>query len=229
LSSAISFLSIAFIALVVTPTTADAAPRLWVSVGGGYGTYEMSDINRDVRRFNEGEGTNMDEVDRGPAIGLQAGVSVMPGLDVGAGFERVFASTDVAYPAGSRDFDFSANAFCAFANYGIMSQGEFLLSVGAGIGGISATGKVEVFEAGHGTSEGDITGSGLLLQGHLAGEYYVAPRISLVPLAGYRSAEIEGYEINGAPLYNPDGSKESLDYDGVILRIAVKFALTGES
>jgi hypothetical protein len=211
--------------LLGAATAAFGARSFWLAPVGGYSTYRMQDVNRDIGHFNADFDLQMDKVSGGAAFGFEAGVSIAPRCGVSAGFERMYGSSELEYAGGSRGFQLSANAYCVSAHYTLPASDVLNIGVAAGIGVISAAGQVRVSTVSTGTIAGDLAGRGVLLQGQLRGEYYLAPQVALVPSVGYRRAKIDRFEINGSPLHNPDGSRESLDYSGVILRLALKLVL----
>jgi len=220
------FLALVLALLTGVANESCAVTPVWITGTGGYSTYKMGYVNRDIGAFNAAYALSMDEVNGGLAYGLQVGMDVAPNVGLSVALERLSAFTEVSFWGGSRRFNLAANALFGSVHYSLPSYGPARLNVAAGIGLISAAGQLKVATTGSGTNVGDVTGNGFLLQGQVGGEYSVAPRVFLVTSAGYRMAKINGYEVDGDVVRNTDGSEESLDYGGFIFRLGLKLALT---
>jgi hypothetical protein len=205
--------------------SARAAGQFWSGADGGYRTYGMSDINRDIRHLNTATGLEVNEIGGGRAGGIEVGVTLTSRLSLAAGYERLTASAVLGDSSGSVTYDLPANLVFGSVEYTAPSSTAFHLGLAAGLGLVSAAGKIEVNAFGADSSSGKVTGTGLMLQARVLGEYRVTHQIVLVPNVGFRLAKIGRQRLNGRTMYNADGSREVLDYSGFVIDFAVRFLL----
>jgi len=161
----------------------------------------MSEINDDIQDLNSYTGLNMDEIGGGMALGAEAGLNITPTLSLAGGFERMTGSTEIGDYSGRIELNLPANAFYGCVQYVAPSTTPFHIGFAAAMGIVSAAGEVNVAVTGEGAASGDVSGSGLMLQGRVVGEYQATPRVILAPSLGYRLARISKYEVAGQPVY----------------------------
>jgi hypothetical protein len=219
------------LALVLTlPTVVSAgASRPWLAVSGGWGTYSMSDVNSEIRAVNDtlaGSGLTMDEISGGFGFGLTVGVDLPSRVSVGFGYERLSASTDVGDFSGSVTYKLPANAFRATVGYRFPTERTVAASVGFGLGLVKEAGSLELVVTGAGAASADLSGSGPLLETFVGGDWWAAPQFALVGSAGYRYAKVREIRVQGMTAYNADGSKYTVDYSGIVMRLGFKVALS---
>lgn len=215
------------VALLLGLTTAafgQVAPALWLGAEGGFGTYSMSDVNLDIQDFNASSGLQMDEISKGLAFGVNAGVN-LGSLGLGLAYERVTASSEISDATGSLEYNFPANAVYGLVQYRLPSPGPLKIGFGGGLGMISSAGSMNIAIQGLGAASGDISGSGILAEARVFGDYHATPMIVLSPSVGYRYTKVPSCKIEGQQVYNADGSKLSIDYSGIILRAGIKFMI----
>jgi hypothetical protein len=212
------------------PALASAAgPRVWLATDGSWATYSMSDVNNEVRAINaalDSTGLVMDEVKHGFGFGFALGLDTPGGLSVGFGYERLAASTEIGDFSGVIRYNLPANTYRAIAKYRFPSQQPVAAAIGVGVGRVSEAGSVEAAAIGFGAIAADLKGSGPLIEGFVSGEWSGGPRVALVGSAGYRYAKVSELQTQGQTVLNPDGSKYTVDYSGLLIRIGMKLMLS---
>lgn len=199
------------------------ANAFWLTVNGGYNTYAMSDINDDIQAVNGViSPLHMDEISSGTSYGLGFGIPVSKKVDIGLTYEKLSADSDVGDATGSIKYDFAAKAYKATLLYHFASSSKFASGLSAAVGTISSGGEVEFQQDGYQTRRGDVEGSGLLLEGAFAADYWVSPRVAITGSVGYRLAKVSEPEIAGSPIYDDGGNRLEVDYSGLALRIGLK-------
>jgi hypothetical protein len=211
------------VALSAVPVHAYGRPIPWAEVTGRFGTYAMDDVNREIRSIDAAIYARFDEITSGYGLGAAVGVLANPATSLAVRYERLFAKSEASDYSGSITYDLGGNAFYATAEYRTPSSGKAVFGSGVGAGIVSLAGEASISLSGVGAVTGDLGGSGPLFQGYLFAEIPIGPRVTMVPLAGYRYAKVASVEIEGQPLYNPDGSDYSADYSGIVVAVGFRF------
>lgn len=222
--------SIVFVAAILTlPASASAAPpRPWLCVTGSWGTYSMSDVNNEIGAINavlDSVGLSMDEIRGGFGFGIAVGVDIPDRVSIGLGYERLSASTEVGDLSGSLRYHLPANVVRVSVEYRIPTERSYGGSVGFGVGLVKEAGSIDLVVTGVGAVAADLDGSGPLLDASVGGDWWMASQFALVGSAGFRYAKVREIRIEGQTIYNADGSKYSVDYSGVVVRLGLKAAL----
>jgi hypothetical protein len=207
------------LALIVPGSAVHALPRPWLGISGSVNTYEMNDVNAQIREIDL---NNLDEIGDGFAFGLHAGLSMSPLLNVVVGYGFLTARTEVGGVASQFDYNLPAHAFQAGLELRAPTPGPFKLGVGVAAGMVSSAGDLVLAVAGVGDLVGEISGSGPLFEGYAVADFWFSPIMALSPSVGYRYAKISEVKVNGTTLYNLDGSEYSLDYSGYFARLTFK-------
>lgn len=220
-------LSLALLLTLSSPVFAAVRPILWLH--GGWGSYEMSDVNRDISSINSliaSTGLQMHQINNGLGFGAGAGVELIGGSSLVVGYDRLSAESDVGDPTGSIKYSLPANVFSLRGEYVFPGGSGFRPHVGGSLGLISEAGTVSVSATGSGTVNGGLTGSGGSIDFYGGGSLSLSPQYAIGGSVGYRYAKIGETKVNGNTIYNSDGSKYSIDYSGVFLRLEARVALT---
>jgi hypothetical protein len=204
---------------------ARSGSEFWIGGSGGINTYSMSDVNDDIANLGAITGYSMDTIKRGWAYGVRVGVYPSPTLSIAGGYERLTGSSEIADYSGRITYDFPADFFFSEVEYLPPSSSPFRFGLVGRLGVLAAAGKVEVAVTGEGAVSGDVTGSGIGLEGGLVGEGHAGPRVILSPSLSYAYAKISDFEVANQAVANRDGSRMALDYSGVRLRLALKILL----
>ncbi len=218
-------------ALLLPSAVSASVPKPWLGLTGSWATYSMTDVNQDIGAINaaladSGLALRMDEINNGLGFGVAAGLDFPGGFTLGLAYERLSASTDVSDATGGIGYQLPANAFSLRGQYRLPSPGMGAFSLGVGVGWVSEAGALEVSDADFGAFAFDLEGSGLLIEPFVSGDWWVAPQIALSGSAGYRYAKVSEVQVFNQTIYNPDGSKYTVDYSGLLLRAGLKLALT---
>ncbi len=200
-------------------------PVYWMTPSFGLNTYAMDDVNTEIRFLDDALPGSMDEIESGWSYGVAFGVDLPSRLSLAVGYERFFASTDYGDPSGSLDYDFAANVLKGSLLYRLSPPGLREFAVGFSFGMISSAGEVAIVDFEEGAFKGDVEGSSPLLEGFLAGDFRLTPKVALAGTVGYRIAEVDEIEIEGIPVTMPDGSDYTVDYGGLLLRVGLKIWL----
>jgi hypothetical protein len=215
------------LALLLSPATASSDARPWLGLEGSWATYSMSDVNAEIRSINSMIApTTMNEIKNGFGFGATGGVDLSNGATFGLGYDRLSANSSASDPSGSITYDLPANAFRAFGDYRFPSKSQFSPVVGAAAGLVSESGSVSLSVAGVGSASGEAKGTGPVLEAFAGGDWSASPRFAVVGSLGYRYAKIG--EVKGQAnqvIYNPDGSKYTIDFSGFLLRLGIRVGL----
>jgi hypothetical protein len=187
----------------------------------------MGDVNDEIRNVNAalaGSGLTMDEINNGFGFGITLGGDFNNPVTIGLGYDRLFGGSEVGDQSGSIKFDLPANAFRAFGEYRLPSSGQFRPWVGIAEGLVSASGSIELAVTGVGTDAGDVSGVGPLTEAYVGGDVWAAPTFAMAASLGYRYAKIGEVKVRDQTVFNADGSKYTLDYSGLLLRVGFKIA-----
>ncbi len=211
---------------VVTPAVAAGAVGIFGHAG--YGTYAMSDLNDTIATINEqlaAAGIQMDEISGGLDVGGGLRLHLSPALDLSAGYERLFASTDVGINVQGteikQEFQVPANAITGTAELYLPSSGPVRFGVGAGLGYYLASGTSKLTVTGEPEVSEDVKGHGFGFHGLALLDVPATESIHLSAAAGFRYARTTNVEVGGEEQRNEDGSKSTLDYSGLMTRAGV--------
>jgi len=193
-------------------STSATGIRPWLGADGSWARYFMSDVNRDIPDDELG----MDEISSGLGLGASAGLDLSPGLGIGVGYERLFASSE-AGSGSSLKYDLAANAYRAFVEYRLKSAGRLGGRLGIAGGTVMEAGSVEI-----GDESFDVTGSGPLIEAYATTEWQAAPHLAVVFSQCCRYARVGEVKADHAVLWNADGSRFSVDYSGIFLRLGLR-------
>lgn len=216
------------VVILSAPSPSHAAVRPWLSGAIGGSTYAMGDVNDDIGALNSaiaGSGLSMDEITRGLNAGLAFGLDVGNGLSLGVGFDRLAGSSDVGDWSASIEYDMPANLVRAFGRYAFESGSKAQGFLEASLGRVMAAGSATVSVTGVGSESGDLSGSGLALEGGGGVLLWVAPQLALTGAAGFRHAVVGSTEFDGRPIYNASGGDYQLDYSGLFARVGLQVSL----
>jgi len=214
----VSIVMLAVAALLFAETAAARSgpgAGLWLEGFGSWNTYSMTDPNRLVGLVNDeltGTGLSMDRIRDGFGLGIRAGGDLSL-LTLGIGYERFFARSSIPGVIGTVQLTFPANAVLGLVEYRLPASraAGVRLGVAGGIVSLAPVSRVLPVE---------LTGSGPLLEGYAAAEWWTTPHVALVGAAGYRFAKVGKPESGGVRV-----SDFEIDYGGVQVRAGVKFAL----
>lgn len=202
-----------------------AAKTFWIGPVIGIGTYAMSDVNDDINNISAVTGLSMDEITNGVAFGAEAGLQVTPMTSIFAVFERVTASSEVGDYSGSLEYKLPANVFLGGVQQSFPSSSQFQFGLAALAGIVSSAGEINLSITGEGAVSGDISGSGPVAEARLVGDYIASPALVISTNVGYRFAKISEIKVEDQTVFNPDGSKEAVDYSGITARVLLKIFL----
>jgi hypothetical protein len=214
--------AICLLTAIASASTAQALPRPWLGISGSISTYEMGDVNAQIRDIDL---ANLDEIGNGFAFGLHAGLRLSPLLNLAVGYGFLTASSEVAGPVGALDYNLPAHAFHGGVELRAPTPGPVKLGVGAGVGMVSSAGDLVLAVAGLGDLVGEVSGSAPMYEGYAMADLWFTPLMALSPSIGYRHAKISEIQVNGTTLYNLDGSQFSVDYSGYFARLTLKIGL----
>ena len=218
---------VAVVLLVLSPATAlggDARPFL--AAAGGFHTYRMGDVNSEIDQVNVGIAPlQMDNIKSGFGFGAAIGVDLKPEVTLEIDYQRLLASSKVGDPTGSLEYSLPANEFTFRATFRQATEARFALGFGAAAGLVKSAGELILSATGVGSVSAHFSGSGPALEGFVSGDWRVAPRFAVTPHLGFRYAKISETKVEGQVIYNPDGSKYSLDYSGLTTAVELKLFL----
>jgi hypothetical protein len=199
------------------------ASAVSIFAGGGWSTHSMSDVNDELQILNALIAPlSIDEISGGATYELGVSIPLSSALELGLAYERFSPSSDVGDATGSISYDFAANTYRAFLLYGFPSTSKFKVGIGGALGIVSSAGQVEIRETGGDFASGSVSGSDLLLEGFVHGDYWVSPRVAVFGDAGFRYAKVGEIEVRNTPIYTDTGDRYSVDYSGLSLRVGLK-------
>jgi opacity protein-like surface antigen len=224
-----TFAFLMLVAALAFPACATARVKPWLGTDGSWATYSMTDVNRLIRDFNKvvadvGLLTTMDQIKYGLGFGAALGIDLPGGVALGLGYERLTASSGLS-PLGSNEYP--ADALRAFAEYKLPVRGLTGLHLGAAGGTVSEAGRME-FTMPWITENVRLSGKGPLVEVYVGSAVWATPQFGLSGSLGYRYAKVGkvkgklGHET--ATLYNDNGSKFTIDYSGMFMRLGLKAA-----
>ncbi len=171
----ITIVALMLFVLTLMPSEALAAgARAWIGGHLGLSTYSMSDVNDDIGTINAalaGTGLSMDEINGGMTAGGVFGIEFPNGFTIGAGVDRLNASSEVGDASGGIEYDLPANAFRVLGQFAFKGRGRSGAHVGASLGKVSSSASVSVTETGVGSVSTDLEGSGPLFEGYFGGDW----------------------------------------------------------
>lgn len=215
------------LALLLTPLTAAAGVRPWLSGSIGASMFDMTDVNADISSINAalaGSGLQMDEVGGGMVLGAAFGMDVGNGWSFGLGFDHLAANSEVGDPSGRIEYDLPANLGRILGRYSFASGGKGSGFVELAVGRVRSAGAVNLSVTGVGAVTGNMEGSGSSVEGSFGGTVWTAPQFALHGSVGYRHAVVNDLTVNGTPIFNAAGSRYALDYSGLFVRLGVMIA-----
>ena len=168
----------------------------------------------------------MDEINGGMTAGGVFGIEFPNGFTLGAGIDRLNASSEVGDASGGIEYDLPANAFRVLGQFAFKCRGRSGAHVGASLGKVSSSASVSITETGVGSVSADLEGSGPLFEGYFGGDWWASPQFAITGSAGFRYAKIGDLQIDGETIYTADGDKYAVDYTGVFARAGIKFAFS---
>ncbi len=219
---------LAAVTLLLPVAARAAGETVWVGPTGAWGTYAMDDVNADIALVNAaigGAGVRMDEVRNGMGLGGVVGVDLPGPLSFGAGYERLFASTDASDGIDKLEYKMPANAFRGFGEYRFIATGPTGVSLGLGAGVVSTSGEVVASSSGTPLTTSKVTGTGPLIEALAGVSLRANSTVALTGEFGYRYAKVGEVKVDGEVSTNTDGSKYTIDYSGVMLRAGIRLAL----
>lgn len=213
--------------LLTMATGASAATGTgpWVSAGLGYNGLAMDDINSaDVRWYEESpEGFNLPDINSDFALSFGLGYDMSPVVGYGFYWEHQYAGAKGTDVDVDGHLNLGADLFIGRVTARFIRKESFLLGVAGGIGFVSTSGKIDASRSGTNYGEQKITGSTFSLDGALIGEVVLGEKTLLDISVGYRYAKVDEFKVAGAPAYDADGDRMSIDYSGFMTRVGVKF------
>jgi hypothetical protein len=214
----------AVVLLTLSPAAALAGnARPWLAVAGGFHTFRMGDVNSDIEQVNTAiSPLHMDDVNSGFGFGAAVGADLNPEATLEVGYERLQGSSKVGDATGSLEYSLPANEFTFRATFRQATEARFALGFGAAAGLVTSAGEVILSATGAGSVSAHLSGSGPALEAFVSGDWRVSPRFAVTPHLGFRYAKISETKAEGQVLYNPDGSKYSLDYSGLTTGVELK-------
>ncbi len=211
--------------LLSIPSISQSAPGPWISGNFGGSLYSMNDVNDDIGNINAqlaGSGLSMEEITKGPSLGVAAGIDLPNGFGFGIGFDRLPASSDVSDASAAIEYNMPANLVRAFGRYSFSNTGQTRGFVEASVGRITTVGDVRVSVLGSGSVSADLEGSGLAIEGCMGGEHWTTPQFALTGSAGFRHAKSSKVTVDNTPIYTASGEDYTVDYSGLFVRLGLK-------
>lgn len=208
--------------------------RAWLFVGGGGAKYAMTDLNEEVKAFNQtnsGSGLAFATIDKGPGFSIEAGYETTARWNFGIGYDRLLAETSASDATDKIRYDFTTNAVRAFAEYSIRPMGSNSIHLGAGFGWIGESGKVTLTSSGSPPSEEALRGTGPLYDGYAGANLWITQTFGLSGTAGYRYAKFARIHTESGYEYDSqiDGSPVQIDFSGPYVRLGFKLASNPEN
>jgi hypothetical protein len=201
--------------------------NVWLMLNGVGGRYDMSELNDELAAFNAanaGSAMIFPMIKKGISYGGSVGVETAGRWNFGLGLDRLHAISRASDPNGAVDYDFSANAWRAFAEYAIRPMGHSSLFLGGAVGVVSESGKITESMPFQLPQAYKLDGGAPLYEAHAGGNWWASPRFALVAAAGYRYARIKTVKIEGGTLITSNGETLAVDYSGPYVRLGFKLA-----
>jgi hypothetical protein len=198
--------------------TVGAGVKPWIGISGSWGAYAMGDVNRDIADRNRelaGTGPSLNRIHGGFGLGASAGLDFPARLSLGIGYDRLAAATEAGGGAGSLKIRHPANTFRALAEYRLPGRGNLEARLGVAGGTVMEAGSESV----------KFTGSGPLLEAYASSDWRATPHLALTASLGYRYAKVSEVKAGQEVMFKADGSRFTVDYSGVLLRLGLKAAL----
>ena len=231
------FLAFAIPLLLVLAVEAEAqGSRPWLALSGSYNTYDMSEVNEDIREFNRLFDLSMDDITSSFGFGAAIGVDLSPAFVAGLGYELLPATTHINAGGFAYEYDLAADVVVGRLAWRAPVGGSIQPGIGVGVGVAFVSGEIGeaagvsfpaaepgVGRAGQAVILGDrveVSGDGPYLEGYAQADARLGPRWALVPAVGYRHARIEA-EQRGSE----GQSNGTFDFSGLVSRVALKFFL----
>jgi hypothetical protein len=201
--------------------------KVWMTLNGGGGKYDMSELNAEIAAFNAanaGSGLAFPLIEDGVSWGGAVGYETPGHWNFGLGLDRLHAATKAGDASGSLDYQFTANAWHAFGDYALQPMGHSSLFVGAAVGILAESGKLIEAIPGQGPLEYKLHGASPLYEAHGGGSWWATPRFALVATAGYRYAKLKSLKVEGGAFITANGEALAVDYTGPYFRLGFKLA-----
>jgi|GEM_PF-1310260 len=213
------------ILMLATPVGAATGLGPWISAGVGLNGLAMDDINKADLRWYEPSPTGFDlpDITSGMMLSFGVGYDMSPVVGYGFYYEHQYASTKGTDVDVDGNLNLGANIFTGRVTARFIRRESVLLGVSGGLGYLATSGNTKVTRSGINYGEQKIKGSGFSIEGGLLGEIKLADKTLLDITVGYRYAKVDEFKLDGAPVYNEDGSRMSLDYSGVTARVGIKY------
>ncbi len=215
--------------LLTIPATSRGATGPWISGNFGGSLYAMKDVNNGINNFNAliaGSGLSMEEITKGPSLGLAIGIDLLNGFGFGIGYDRLPAKSDVSDASGSIEYNLPANLVRAFGRYSFSSAGQTRGFVEASVGRVTTVGDLSLSVSGSGSESADLEGSGIAIEGCMGGEHWTTPQFALTASAGFRHAKSSNVTFGNTPIYTTSGDDYTVDYSGLFARLGFKVAFS---
>src|SRR5262245_9483080 len=150
--------------------------RVWLSLNGGGGTYDMSTLNAELDDINASYGYSFPHVTQGTSMGGSVGFETAGRWNYGLGFDRLAATTRTSDASGSIEYALGANAWRMFAEYALRPIGRSTVFVGAGFGILQEHGKIVFTAPGTAPDEYKTNGSNPMIEGYVGGNVWATSR-----------------------------------------------------
>jgi hypothetical protein len=227
------------IPLTAPATTQAATPaariKPWIGLNGSWGSYGIADADFLIERTDDGFGVvrkthhlGPKKISSGSGFGGSVGLDFPGHVTLGAGYDRLAASSIASNANGSNEYRLPANALRVFVEYRLPARGHFGTRLGLAGGTV-----MEARSAARDSSSSDgmnrsfpIKGSGALLEVYGSGEWQPTSRVAATASLGYRYAKVYEVQVDRVVYFNPSGTPYTADYSGLIARIGLKVSLT---
>src|SRR5262245_28781949 len=212
---------------LLSPATARAQiKRFWLAPAGGFHTYRLGDVNSEIDQINVAVAPlHMDNIKSGFSYGAAAGVDLNPAATLEIAYDRLLGSAKVGDATGSLEYNLPANEFTLRGTFRQATEATFALGFGVAAGLVQSAGEVTLSATGSGSVTGHLKGSGPALEAFASGDWHVSPIFAITPHIGFRYAKISETKVEDQVIYNPDGSKYTLDYSGLTTGVQLKLYL----
>jgi outer membrane protein with beta-barrel domain len=229
-----SALVLGALALVAIPCAALANQPIKVGISGfgGFHSYRMSDVNEQIDSVNVdpgllgGSGTTLDKISKGFGLGGGIHAWVTDAIFLSVDYERLFAKSSASGTNSGTAFDLDlnapANAVTLSGAYFFPMKGKIRYGLGAGVGYYKAAASLKYSSASFDSSS-DVKGHAIGFHGVGRIDYPAASNVHVEVQAGYRYAKTTNIEINGDEIVNADGSKQKIDWSGLLSRAGITY------